>query len=79
MLKLDTADGNFKAGQRYELGTLSAEYCPITQVEKFCVIATNESNTYTARLIITTAGSVYFTPFADRDSGSAVYISETYI
>ena len=79
MLILDTAYGSFKSGQRYTLGTLDPEYCPIAQVEKFCIIAANESNTYTARLIITTAGVVYFTPYTDRPQDSAIFISEAYI
>ena len=79
MLILDTAYGSFKSGQRYTLGTLAPEYCPLSQIEKFCVIAANENNTYTARLIITTAGVVYFTPYTDRPQDSAIFISETYI
>lgn len=79
MLVLNTAYGSFRSGQRYTLGTLDQEYCPIARVEKFCVIATNENNTYTARLVITTAGVVYFTPYTDRPQDSTICISETYI
>ena len=79
MLVIDTAYGNFNSGQRYTLGTLDSEYWPITQVEKFCVIAASAGATYTARLIITTDGVVYFTPYVDRPQDSAICIVESYI
>ena len=79
MLYLNDSIVAFKAQTRYELGTLAAEYRPMTRIEKLLVISADNTNTYTARLIIGTDGIVYFTPMADRGVGTAIKITETYI
>ena len=79
MLYLNDSTVAFKAETRYELGTLAEEYRPMTRIEKLLVISADDTNTYTARLIIGTDGIVYFTPMVDRGVGTAIKITETYI
>lgn len=78
-LRLTNSTVGFKAGTAYDLGTLPAEYCPMEKLAKFIVIAGNENATILGRLIISTAGSVTFTPYADRGDETVINIDETYI
>lgn len=78
-LRLTNSTVGFKAGTAYDLGTLPAEYCPMEQLVKFVVIAGNADTVILGRLIISTAGSVTFTPYADRGDGAIINIDETYI
>ena len=78
-LRLTNSTVGFKSGTAYNLGTLPAEYCPIEQLAKFIVIAGSADIAILGRLIISTAGSVTFTPYADRGDGAVINIDETYI
>ena len=78
-LRLTNSTVGFKAGTAYDLGTLPEEYRPMDQLVKFVVIAGNTDTAILGRLIISTAGSVTFTPYADRGDGTVINIDETYV
>ena len=78
-LRLTNSTAGFKAGTAYDLGTLPEGYRPMDQLVKFVVIAGNTDTAILGRLIISTAGAVTFTPYADRGDGTVINIDETYI